>query len=186
MLPSELMREEISKKYNVDLEKYAWPEQFKEMILSIKLNQDYETSAKTLREIYEHGFNIGRCGLTSRYIARKFEEATLYYGKADLLVGTKSSKNGEHAWTTIEGFLVDSTLMLLIPMSEAVSLGYISEKKLEYKSARMLSEYDIYDNEYEKEKIKKINGLLYKWWTVKNVWKNKWRYYLKKVFNITC
>lgn len=158
MLPSELMREEISKKYNVDLEKYAWPEQFKEMILSIKLDEDYETSAKILREIYEHGFNIGHCGLTSRYIARRFEEATLYYGKANLLVGTKSSKNGEHAWTTIDGFLIDSTLMLLIPMSEAVNLGYISEKKIEYKSARMLSEYDVYDIEYEKEKIKKRNS----------------------------
>lgn len=158
MLPSELMRKEISKKYNIDLEKYSWPEQFKEMVLSIQLDEDYEMNAKTLNEIYERGYNIGHCGLTSRYIARKFEEATLYYGKANLLVGTKASENGEHAWTTIEGFLVDSTLMLLIPMSEAVNLGYIFEKKIEYKSARMLSEYDIYDIEYEKEKIKKRNS----------------------------
>ena len=47
--------------------------------------------------------------------------------------------------------------MLLIPVSDAVELGYISKKKLEYKSARTLSEYDIYDVEYNQEKREKVN-----------------------------
>lgn len=159
MLPSEKLRRDISSKYNIDLEKYAWPEQFKEMVFSIRLDEYLEENAKTLGEIYVKGFNIGHCGLTSRYIARKFEEANMYCGKANLLVGTKSSPNGEHAWTTIEGFLVDTTLMLLIPVSEAMKIGYVPEKKLAYHSARMLSEYDVYDTEYEKENKEKIKSL---------------------------
>lgn len=159
MLPSEKLRSEISLKHNIDLEKYAWPEQFREMVFSIKLDEYLEENAKTLGEVYEKGFNIGHCGLTSRYIARRFEEANMYCGKASLLVGTKNSPNGEHAWTTIEDFLVDTTLMLLIPVSEAVKMGYISEKKLAYQSARTLSEYDLYDVEYEAEKKEKVKSL---------------------------
>ena len=157
MLPAEKLREEVSKNYKIDLEKYAWPEQFKKMIFSIELDDHLEENANTLEEIYEKGYNIGHCGLTSRYIARKFEEANMYCGKARLLVGTKNSPNGEHAWTTIEGFLVDSTLMLLIPVSEAVQLGYTFEKKLAYQSARILSEYDVYDLEYAEEHKPKVN-----------------------------
>ena len=157
MLPAEKLREEVSKNYKIDLEKYAWPEQFKKMIFSIELDDHLEENANTLEDIYEKGYNIGHCGLTSRYIARKFEEANMYCGKARLLVGTKNSPNGEHAWTTIEGFLVDSTLMLLIPVSEAVQLGYIFEKKLAYQSARTLSEYDVYDLEYAEEHKPKVN-----------------------------
>ena len=157
MLPSEKLRKEISKKYKIDLERYAWPEQLKKMIFSIELDDHLEENATTLEEIYEKGYNIGHCGLTSRYIARKFEEANMYFGKAQLLVGTKNSPNGEHAWTIIEGFLVDSTLMLLIPVTEAVQLGYSFEKKLAYQSARTLSEYDIYDLEYVEDCKQKVN-----------------------------
>ena len=157
MLPSEELRKDIAKKYNVDLEQYAWPEQLRNIIFSIPLDECLEENAKNLGEIYHKGFNIGYCGLTSRYIARRFEEAKIYYGKAKLLVETKNSPNGEHAWTIIEDFLVDTTLMLLIPVSDAVELGYISEKKLEYKSGRTLSEYDIYDVEYNQEKREKVN-----------------------------
>lgn len=154
MLPSERLRKDISKKNNVELEQYAWPEQFSELVFKIELDESLETNAKTLKDVYEKGFNIGHCGLTSRYIARKFEEAKMYYGKAALLKGTKNAPNGEHAWTIVEDFLIDTTLMLLIPVSDAVKLGYLSEKKLAYTSARMLSEYDVYDLEYEKEKQK--------------------------------
>ena len=74
MLPSERLRKDISKKYNVELEQYAWPEQFSELVFKIELDESLETNAKTLKDVYEKGFNIGHCGLTSRYIARKFEE----------------------------------------------------------------------------------------------------------------
>ena len=155
MLPSEELRKEISQLYNINLEKFAWSEELKKQILSIKLDEELETNAETLEEIYTLGYNIGHCGLTSRYIAKQFNEAKLFYGKAKLLVGTKSAPNGEHAWTTINDFLIDTTLMLCIPITEIIKLGYITEKEIAHDSARMLSEYDRYDNDFENNYHKK-------------------------------
>jgi hypothetical protein len=152
MLPSEELRRNISQLYNINLEQYKWSEDLKQTIFSIKLDKDLESNADCLEEIYINGFNIGHCGLTSRYIARKFNEATLYYGKSILLIGTESAPNGEHAWTTINNFLIDSTLMIAIPKTEAIKLGYITEKEIAYDSARMLSEFDRYDNDFNKKK----------------------------------
>jgi hypothetical protein len=122
MLPSEELRKEISQLYNINLEKFAWSEELKKQILSIKLDEELETNAETLEEIYTLGYNIGHCGLTSRYVAKQFNEAKLFYGKAKLLVGTKSAPNGEHAWTTINDYLIDTTLMLCIPITEIISI----------------------------------------------------------------
>lgn len=155
MLPSETLRKEISQKYNINLEQYAWPEEFKQCIFSIKLDKDLESHADTLDEIYSLGFNIGHCGLTSRYIAIQFNEAKLFYGKARLLVGTKSAPNGEHAWTTINNYLIDTTLMVCIPITEITKLGYIPEKEIAHTNAKMLSEYDRYDNDYNEQEKKR-------------------------------
>lgn len=157
MLPSEILRNEIEEKHNVDLKKYAWNDNLKQEIFSTPLDDSIETYATTLKEIYEKGFNIGHCGLTSRYICRRFEDATLYYGKAKLLVGTKDSPNGEHAWTILNNNVIDTTLMLCIPKEKAKELGYNVEKEIIPYCARVLSEYDTYDMEFENEKGKQNN-----------------------------
>ena len=77
------------KKYNINLSQYAWSEEINQQIFSTQLDENIETYTTTLKEIYEYGFN----GLTSRYVCRKFNEATLFYGKANLLIGTKNSPN---------------------------------------------------------------------------------------------
>ncbi len=155
MLPSEKLRNEISELYNINLEQYAWSEELKHQIFSTKLDKDLESNADTLEDIYTLGYNIGHCGLTSRYVARQFNEAKLFYGKAKLLVGTKSAPNGEHAWTTINNFLIDTTLMICIPITEITKLGYIPEKEIAHVNARLLSEYDRYDNDFENNYRKK-------------------------------
>ena len=157
MLPSEELRKEIEKIYNINLTQYAWSKELKQEIFSTQLDCHTETYATTLKEIYEFGFNIGHCGLTSRYICRKFENATLFYGQAKLLVGTDSSPNGEHAWTILNNYLIDTTLMIVIPIDKITELGYTPEKEIAPFSARVLSEYDTYDTEFKKvkEKIKK-------------------------------
>lgn len=156
MLPSENLRKEIETKYNINLKQYAWPKELKEQILSTKLDDTIETNASSLKEIYEKGFNIGHCGLTSRYVCRKFNDASLFYGKANLLTGTKASPNGEHAWTTINNMLIDTTLMIILPIEKAKELGYTPEKEIAPISARMLSEYDTYDTEFENERNNQI------------------------------
>lgn len=155
MLPSEILRKSIEEQYGIDLSPYIWNEEFKEQVFSIELDKILESKASTLREIYEHGFNIGHCGLTSRYLAIRYPRANLFYGTAKLLIGTKSAPNGEHAWITLNNHLIDTTLMLCIPLQEAQQFGYIPEKNIEASSARMLSEYDLYEhdfNELERQK----------------------------------
>lgn len=147
MLPSEILRKKISQKYNIDLEKYAWSDEIREKVFSIKLDKNLEESTNTLKDIYFYGFNIGHCGLTSRYIAINFDSAKLYYGKAKLLIGTDNAPNGEHAWTIINNHLIDTSLMISVPIDKIHELGYIPEKEIAYDSARMLSEFDIYEHE---------------------------------------
>ena len=148
MLPSEELRQTISQTYNINLSQYAWSEEFKQLVFSAQLDELLEKNAHTLEEIYQKGFNIGNCGLTSRYIARRFDEAELFYGRATLLIGTKNSEDGDHAWTIINNHVIDSTLMLCIPINEAEKLGYVPEKQIEHNCARLLSEFNVYDNEY--------------------------------------
>ena len=148
MLPSEKLRQLISKVYKIDLEKYAWPQDLQAAIFTTPLDKDLETNASTLREIYEHGFNIGHCGLTSRYVCRKFNNANLHYGISSLLIGTKNSPNGEHAWTTINDILIDTTLMICLPLSKAIEYGYKIERTISREGAVLLSEYDLFDNDY--------------------------------------
>lgn len=151
-IPSEQLRYEISQEYKINLERYAWTKEFKEKIFNIELDKELETSAATLQEIYSHGYNIGHCGLTSRYIARTFPQARLYYGKASLLLETQSSPNGEHAWVTIDNRLIDTTLMISVPIEQVVSLGYITEKEISASSARMLSEYELFEHDFKQQK----------------------------------
>lgn len=153
MLPSEELRKEIEEKYNINLEQFAWNDELKKQILSTQLDDTIETYASTLEEVYEHGFNIGHCGLTSRYVCRRFDDARLFYGKASLLKKTKAAPNGEHAWTVLNNNLIDTTLMISIPQDKIESLGYTTEKEIAPINARMLSEYDTYDTEFEKQTI---------------------------------
>ena len=152
LIPSEQLRHEISQAYKINLDKYAWSKEFKEKIFSIELDKDLETSASTLQEIYSHGYNIGHCGLTSRYLARTFPQARLYYGRASLLVGTKDSPNGNHAWVTIDNQLIDTTLMISVPIEQTVNLGYIIEKEIAPSSARVLSEYELFEHDFKQQK----------------------------------
>ena len=154
MLPSEQLRRKVSQEHEINLEQYKWCEELTSQILEIKLDKELEPSADTLREIYSQGFNIGHCGLTSRYVVRTFEGAKLYYGKSKLLVGTEASPDGEHAWSILDQSLIDTTLMLCVPIEKIEELGYIPEKEISEISAKYLSEYDVYDVEYQKNKIK--------------------------------
>ncbi len=162
MLPSEELRNNISQIMNVDLNRYAWNEEFKNFIFSFKLDKDYEDSVKYLEEAFTLGLNIGHCGLTSRYVAMNIPKTDLYYGKFLPLAGTKNSKNGNHAWTVCGEYLIDTTLMIAIKVDEAKKLGYIFERKIDPESARILSEYDTFSNEfthYNKDKEEFIKSL---------------------------
>lgn len=149
MMPSEILREIISKRINIDLAQYAWCEDLKNFVLDIELDKMYEDDVFTMHEVYEHGFNIGHCGLTSRYLVRNIEDSDLIYGKFSGLIGTKRAENGGHAWVVKNGFVIDTSLMIMLPTEIAKKLGYTFEKQLARSSAKTLSEYELYSHEYK-------------------------------------
>lgn len=48
MLPSERLRRDISEKCDVNLEQYAWREQFSELVFKIELDESLETRCKNV------------------------------------------------------------------------------------------------------------------------------------------
>ncbi len=149
MLPSEELRKYIAEKIGKDLDIYSWNYPFTQFVFSIHLDEDYERKVHYLSKVYKLGFNIGHCGLTSRYLVMSIPHTDLFYGKFPALAGTKNSPAGGHAWAVCGDFVLDTTLMLAIPIQEAKNLGYIFEKKISQESARMLSEYELFSNEYD-------------------------------------
>lgn len=147
MLPSEKLRLIISKTYNLDLETYAWPNDLRDFIMSIRLDKTIEDTLDTLFEVYSNGLNIGHCGLTSRYFIRNLDNASLYYGISKLLVGTKNSLDGNHAWVVQNGYIIDPTLMIYVPLGKLSELGYSVDKMVARGADAILSDYDTYENE---------------------------------------
>lgn len=140
---SDNLRKKVSEKFSVNLEPFVWTDELNNYLMNIHLDI-YEELVHSMSEVYEYGLNIGHCGLTSRYFARTLKKAELAIGTLPLLKGTKSSKDGNHAWIINEGYVIDSTLRLIIPEEIAKKLGYKVDRILAYDSARMLSEYDLY------------------------------------------
>lgn len=142
---SDNLRSKICKKFSVDLEPFVWTDELNNYLMNIKLDI-YEELVHSMSEVYELGLNIGHCGLTSRYFARALPNAELAIGTLPLLKGTKSSKDGNHAWIINNGYVIDSSLRIMIPKEIASKLGYKIDRILAHDSARMLSEYELYSN----------------------------------------
>jgi len=140
---SDNLRIILSRKFSFDLEEYVWNDNLNDYLMKIKLGTDEEL-VHTMAEVYEFGYNIGFCGLTSRYFAIALPKAQLAYGNLPLLKGTKKSPEGNHAWIINDEFVIDPTLRLIIPEYIATKIGYTIQKILAYDSARMLSEYELY------------------------------------------
>lgn len=148
MMPSEILREIVSKRINIDLNQYAWSEDLKNFVLGIELDDMYEDFVFNMSDVYEHGFNIGHCGLTSRYLVRNIEDSDLIRGIFPGLIGTKRSEKGGHAWVMKKGFVIDTTLMIMLPINKAKEIGYQFERQVARSSAKILSEYELFSHEY--------------------------------------
>lgn len=148
-MPSEELRRRISQQMHFDLNMFAIEGDLLSSIKKIPLDRDYEDHPKlhTLGDSLERGLNIGRCGLTSRYLLRVIPDGDLIYGKCVPLIGTPSSPNGNHAWVQTDNLLIDPTLLVAIPLQRAYALGYTPERVIAKESATLLSEYDTYSSE---------------------------------------
>ena len=130
MLPSKKLRNIISKKRKIKLDNFKWSKELEKDLFAISFIDG--NKKMDLKTIYGDGFNIGNCLLTSYYVSLYFENSKICTGKAKLLVGTKNSKNGDHVWIENEDYIIDTTLMLMIPKVNELSFLYHKEYDLSY------------------------------------------------------
>lgn len=147
MVPSEKLRNAIESAYHLPLSKYAWNDELKAKLFSIKLDKYIEDTVEILGEAYEYGLNIGHCGVTSRYFSIHYPNSMLHYGRLDILQGTKNARFGGHAWVEMDGYVLDPTLMIVLPKELKQEFGYHTERIVAKECSILLSEYDTYSNE---------------------------------------
>lgn len=124
MLPSETLRDIISKKTKIRLEAYSWQKGFIKKVFNI----DFVDGSRhmTLETIFKEGLNIGNCLLTAYHISSIIPNAIICTGKVDLVKGTKNAPKGDHVWIEDDSYIYDTTLMVKIPRSAVLSGYYIN------------------------------------------------------------
>lgn len=128
MIPSIVLQSIISKNHKLNLKKLAWSKELQDRIFDIKFKDtNYILSLKT---VFEHGYNIGNCLLTSYYVSQVFENAKICTGMVKILKGTKNTLNGEHVWIETDTDLIDTTLMIIIPKSHKYFKLYNKESNI--------------------------------------------------------
>lgn len=147
MIPSENLRALLEEAYHLPLSDYAWNDDLKHLIFSIKCDPFIEDKVSTLGDAYRFGFNIGHCGTTSRYFSINFDKALMHVGYVDMLCGTKSSTNGGHAWVEYDEYVLDPSLMIFFPVSKKEEFGYHTKNILAKSASCILSEYDTFSFE---------------------------------------
>ncbi len=142
MIPSKKLRRLISKKNKIQLENLAWEKALENKIFKLTFIDNKQKMS--LKNIFEYGYNIGNCLLTSYYVFPIFINASICSGRVEILKGTKNSINGDHIWIEDEDFIIDTTLMIKIPQSNLYSSYY----KKDYTLTPTFSSNDL---DYQKE-----------------------------------
>ncbi len=147
MIPSVKLRKIISKNHKINLDAFSWNKEFNNNIFKITF---YDGRTKTsLKKIFENGYNIGNCLLTSYYVINAIENAYICTGKVEILKGTKNSKDGDHVWIENDSYIIDTTLMICIPKYNVYSRFYKKDSIIV--PSFSTSELNYLDEYYSKE-----------------------------------
>lgn len=80
-------------------------------------------------DVFKLGGNIGGCTSCSYRLSYSFNNVYICGGTLPWLVGTKNSEDGKHTWMVCNGYIYDTSLMLIIDESYAKNFGYIQEER---------------------------------------------------------
>ncbi len=159
----ELRRNLISqRKFVTKIDEFAWSEEFLNSLKKFYV-EDPEIS---FYEVFKSGINIGKCGLTSRYLVNFFAKDKQTYGVPKLhfgylmpMKGTKLCDDGYHAWVEVEkkghNTVYDTSLMVSFDEKFKKLFGYITKSIVLLPNAAILSEYDTYEYVYKEYKESK-------------------------------
>ena len=85
----------------------------------------------TLGKALRKGLNYGRCGLFAKLFSNTvFENQKHKYvvGNCDIVIGSKNSNDGNHTWLEVDDMIIDTSLLMAIPMEFKDVFGYNTEK----------------------------------------------------------
>lgn len=163
MLPSEILRYNISKELGYDLTRFAWRRDLRKEILETNLDLDLETYFSTLEDIFSQGLNVNNNILTCKYLSRCLPDAQVCIGFFIPVAGHGCSGRGEHAWLIMDDYVIDPTLMVEIPVEIAKCIGYDFRFILNKQSSTIISpeEHFIKKVPKKKEKVPSHQKTLY-------------------------
>lgn len=82
-------------------------------------------------DMFALGYNIGNCAGTARQLSYSYNDVDIVSGILPLLKGTlNAEKEGGHVWLENKGYIIDTSLMLVIDLSLKENFGYIEEQRL--------------------------------------------------------
>lgn len=111
----------------IDLSSNKCFEEYEKINIGGKYNPEL-TLGKALRK----GLNYGRCGLFSKIFSNTILQGykhTYNVGYLDVISGSKNSPNGNHAWIETNNYIIDTSLLMAIPIEFKKSFGYETEKR---------------------------------------------------------
>jgi len=82
-----------------------------------------------LEDAFRNGENIGGCTTYSVRLSYSFDNVYICGGTLSYLEGTKNSLDGRHTWMVSDGYIYDTSLMLVVKEDFANELGYVLENK---------------------------------------------------------
>lgn len=95
---------------------------------------------KDIDEVLRLGGNIGGCTTMAFQLSFLLENSYKCAGFLPLLRGTKNSEDGRHTWVeSFDGWIYDTSLMLIIHKSFMDRLGYVENSRELYNSLQFYS-----------------------------------------------
>lgn len=84
---------------------------------------------KSFEEVFVHGYNENYCTVCARQLSFSFNSCYLCGGVLEVLKNFRDGKDGSHTWMLHNGYIYDTTLMLIIEEEYSKKLGYIEENR---------------------------------------------------------
>ena len=80
-------------------------------------------------DVFKDGANKGYCTVAAKQLSYSFDTCYICGGVLPILAGTDNCKDGSHTWIEKDGYVIDTSLMLIIKDDFAKELGYVEENR---------------------------------------------------------
>ena len=84
---------------------------------------------KSFLEVLQAGYNQGYCTVASKQVSYSLNRCYICGGVLPILAGTQNCQDGSHTWIEHEGYIIDTTLMLIISNQYKDMIGYVEQNR---------------------------------------------------------